>query len=421
MKKRLTALAAALMMLFVTAAPVFAADESIGDTAEIYTASELTTDFHHVVVTDSTLSYEEQVSIEEKAEEVYQANGVDLFVYVSNNKVYAPMTEAYELYRTKAKTNAAIIMVRDDESSYLYTRGRAEFMLTEDELNDILTKADAESSVADAALAFIKLTGNKLAANGVQPIPDEMQYGRLVDDAELLTETQQKQLLEKLDSISEARQMDVVVVTQYSLDGKTSTEYADDFFDYNGYGYGEDHDGILLLIGMEDRDWAITTTGKAITVFTDAGQEYMTNQFVSYLSNGDYYGGFAKFADLCDEFIEYYDETGTAYDINNLPKDPFPWGMIGIGSLFIGFIPGIITVSVMKGKLKTVKPQAAATAYTRAGSLKVTQRTDLFLYNVVNRTARPQDTGGGGGGHSGGSSTHHSSSGTSHGGSHGHF
>lgn len=421
MKKRLTALLAALMLLVAAAAPVFAADEeAIGD-AETYTDSALTTDFHHVVVLENALSYEEQVSIEAKAEEVYQANGVDLFVYTGKNPIHAPMTEAYELYRTEAQTNAAIIMLRDDENSYIYARGRAENMFTEDELNDILTRADEESSAADAALAFIRVTGNKLTANGVQPIPDERQYGRLVDDAELLTERQQEQLLEKLDSISEKRQMDVVVVTEYSLDGKTSTEYADDFFAYNGYGYGEDHDGILLLIGMEDRDWAITTTGKAITVFTDAGQEYMTDRFVSYLSSGDYYTAFATYADLCDEFIEHYDETDTAYDINNLPKEPFPWGIIGIGSLFIGFIPGIITVSVMKGKLKTVKPQAAATAYTRQGSLKITQRTDLFLYNVVNRTARPQDTGGSSGGHSGGSSTHHSSSGTSHGGSHGHF
>lgn len=415
------------MIMLTAAAPVFAAEEDIGEdigediaTVQIEEIEETAESLHHVVDNSGVLSDEEQTEIEARAEEVYQANGVDLFVYVSGNQIAAPQTEAYELYRASSKTNAAIIMVRDDQNSYVYAQGRAENILTQDELNDILSKADEEDTVANAALAFIRLTGRELSANGVLPIPDEAKYGRLVDDAGLLTESQQAQLEEKLDSISQARQMDVVVVTKYSLDGKTSTEYADDFFDYNGYGYGENHDGILLLIGMEDRDWAITTTGKAITVFTDAGQEYMTDRFVSYLSDGEYYRAFAKFADLSDEFIVHYDETGSAYDVGNLPKDPFPWGIIGAGSLFIGFIPGIITVSVMKGKLKSVKPQAAATAYTRAGSLKITQRTDLFLYNVVNRTARPQDEGGGGG-HSGGSSTHHSSSGTSHGGSHGHF
>lgn len=421
MKKRLTALLAAFMMVLAIGAPVFAADESIGDTAEIFTDSALTTAFHHVVADENALSDEEQAAIETKAEEVYQANGVDLFVYVSGDTISDPQTKAYQLYRAKAKTNAAIIMLRDQENSYIYACGRAEMMLTQDELNDILAKATQEDSAADSALAFIRLTGKQLTANGVQPIPDEKQLGRLVDDAGLMSESQQEQLLEKLNSISENRRLDVVVVTKESLDGKSSEAYADDFYDYNGYGYGDDDDGILLLIGMEERDWAITTYGKGITVFTDEGQSYMTDEFVPYLSSGEYYRAFVKFADLCDRFIEYYDENGTAYDVNNLPKAPFPWFIVGLGSLFMGFIPGIITVSVMKGKLKSVKPQAAANAYTRQGSLNITQRTDLFLYNVVNRTARPRDEGSGGGGHSGGSSTHHSSSGRSHGGSHGKF
>ena len=30
------------------------------------------------------------------------------------------------------------------------------------------------------------------------------------------------------------------------FDGKTAQAYADDYYDYNGYGYGENDDGILL-------------------------------------------------------------------------------------------------------------------------------------------------------------------------------
>ena len=39
----------------------------------------------------------------------------------------------------------------------------------------------------------------------------------------------------ELDEISEKQQCDVVVVTENSLDGKSAQDYADDFFDYNGY------------------------------------------------------------------------------------------------------------------------------------------------------------------------------------------
>lgn len=52
---------------------------------------------------------------------------------------------------------------------------------------------------------------------------------------------------------------------------------ADDFYDYNGYGYGEEGDGIIFLISMEERKWQISTCGFGITAFTDAGQEYMAD------------------------------------------------------------------------------------------------------------------------------------------------
>ena len=62
----------------------------------------------------------------------------------------------------------------------------------------------------------------------------------------------------------ERQSCDVIVVTVASLDGKTAESYADDYFDFNGYGLGQDRDGILLLLSMEDRDWAISTHGFAL-------------------------------------------------------------------------------------------------------------------------------------------------------------
>ena len=83
---------------------------------------------------------------------------------------------------------------------------------------------------------------------------------RLVDRADLLSELEEEELEARLDEISERQQADVVVVTVNSLDGKSAQDYADDFYDYNGYGIGTDKSGILLLVSMEARDWHITTT-----------------------------------------------------------------------------------------------------------------------------------------------------------------
>ena len=106
-----------------------------------------------------------------------------------------------------------------------------------------------------------------------------------------------------------------------------------------------------------------------------------------------------------------------------MPKEPFGWFGALAGASIIGLAAGLIVALSLKSQLTSVAPQAMANAYAKKGSLNVTERTDLFLYHNITRTAKPKDNEGSSGGHShsGGSSTHTSSSGRSHGGSHGHF
>ena len=232
---------------------------------------------------------------------------------------------------------------------------------------------------------------------------------RLVDQADLLTDAQEASLLSKLDTISDAREMDVVIVTTDTLNGKTPMAYADDFYDYSGYG----EDGVLLLVSTEDGDWWISTSGDGETAFTVAGVEYLGKQFQPALSDGDYIGAFNTFADDCDEFITQA-KSGDPYDTHNLPKEPFNVLMnLGI-CLVIGLIIGAVSTAVMKGKLKTVHAKAGAADYMKQGSLNVTLRQDLFLYRDVKRTEKPKSNGSGSGSHT-------SSSGRSHGGGGGKF
>ena len=83
-----------------------------------------------------------------------------------------------------------------------------------------------------------------------QKIPDSRLLPRLVDEADLLSDSEESRLLTTLDEISERQNCDVVVVTVDTIGDSTATEFADDFYDYNGYGAGENRDGILLLISM---------------------------------------------------------------------------------------------------------------------------------------------------------------------------
>lgn len=231
---------------------------------------------------------------------------------------------------------------------------------------------------------------------------------RLADDADLLTDSQERELLEKLDSISESHGMDVVIVTVDDLYGENITAMADDYNDYNGFGA----DGILLLVSEYDREWAISTAGFGITAFTDAGLDYMAGVFVEDLSNEEYYTAFGKFAELCDEFIAQA-KNGRPYDVHNLPKAPFNFKRFLLISLGVGLFVALLATGIMRSKLKTVHSRPDADQCVRPGSLVITQSREIFLYRQVLRNKRSQNRGG--------SSTHTSSSGRTHGGASGRF
>lgn len=234
---------------------------------------------------------------------------------------------------------------------------------------------------------------------------------RLVDEARLLTSSERSELISLLNEISERQNMDVVIVTVDSLDGKSPRAYADDYYDYHGYRA----DGVLLLIAMDSRDRYISTSGYGITALTDAGISYMEDRFVGDLSDGDYASAFATYAELCDDFITQA-KNGNPYDRGNLPKAAFPWGRNILISVVIGFVIAFIATAIMRSKLKSVRSKSGAADYIKQGSFHVTNANDLFLYRRVTRRARPKDSGSGGG-----SSTHRSSSGRSHGGGGGKF
>lgn len=217
---------------------------------------------------------------------------------------------------------------------------------------------------------------------------------RLVDNAQLLTEYEQLVLEERLDRASEQYDVDIVVVTVYGLGGKSARTFADDFFDYGGYGY----DGVLLLVDMESRQWYISTTGSCIDAIKNTTVDQIGDAMLPELSAGDYAGAFDTFVSQCEYYLEYGDEAGQPSAASRF-----------FVCLLVGFVIALIAVMVMKGQLKSVR-QKNAGAYQKAGSLHLTQAYELFLYRNVHRTEKPKNNG-----------SHTGSSGRSHGGGGGRF
>lgn len=264
---------------------------------------------------------------------------------------------------------------------------------------------------------------------------------KIVDHFDLLTETQEEDLEEKARKIADEYDMDVVIVIVWSLDGKSAEAYADDYFDYNGYGIGEDYSGTLFLLSMEYRDWAISTCGDSIYALTDYGIERLFESCKGYLSEDNYYKAFDVYLNQLDGYYRAYEngkpidgyhnsdvDDYIIYDPNNTDGTVYYKRKPAVGDIVrmvvvgiaVGLAIGGLVLWGLRAGMNTFRAQRNASSYIPAGSFHMTQRRDVFLYSNVSKVRR-QSSSGSGHSRGGGSSTHRSSSGRRHGGRSGKF
>ncbi len=127
---------------------------------------------------------------------------------------------------------------------------------------------------------------------------------KVYDEADLFSEAEEDALQMKAVELSEKLSLDIVILTIMDNKGKTSRDYADDFYDENGFGYGEGYDGLILLINMEDREVYISTCGKAIEYFTDARIDGVLDKVYIYLTEGNYSQGAEAFLTEVEHYVQ---------------------------------------------------------------------------------------------------------------------
>lgn len=232
---------------------------------------------------------------------------------------------------------------------------------------------------------------------------------RVIDNAGLLNSAELAGLEQLAADIAETYNFDLVIVTETDIGAARPVDYADDYFDYKGYGLGEDRDGCLFLVVMNSRDFYFSTSGRGIKILNSTAFDKLESDVVSNLSNGDYAAAFRTFIGNWEEFL-ILDAKGRSY--NFLHK----WNLaFVVGAWVIAFLIGFFIVKSWKSQMNTALPKREADTYIIPGSLAFTQKQDRFLYSTVTKKARPKTSSSGGGG------SHRSSSGRSHGGGGGKF
>ncbi len=224
---------------------------------------------------------------------------------------------------------------------------------------------------------------------------------RVVDESDLLTSEEESALEAKLDELSNTLGHDIAVVTVNELGEKDIRLFAHDYYDDNGYGIGDDDSGILLLVCISARQFAMSTCGEAMDIFDESDLISLENAFFSDLSNGYYYDAFDAFADECEYII--------TYDKKLAPV----WILISIA---VGAAIGGIVIWSMSSKHKSVRAQRGTESYMLRNTFRLDRSRDVYLYSHVTRRLKPQNNGS-----SSTSGGGRSSSGRSHGGRSGSF
>ena len=119
------------------------------------------------------------------------------------------------------------------------------------------------------------------------------------DTAAIMTEAEQNELQARAAEIAEKHRCACYIVTvgdyrDYS--GDSPYEAAKSIWNDMDFGYGDGKDGEMLMLSMDDRDFAIIAHGDyGNAVFTDYGKEKLDEVYLDNFRDNDWYGGFSDY------------------------------------------------------------------------------------------------------------------------------
>lgn len=250
---------------------------------------------------------------------------------------------------------------------------------------------------------------------------------RVYDYADMLTDEEEQSLREYIAECEEKIQADIVIVTisesvEYDLQdpdlpeafhakevGSTDwstamRDLADNFYDYNNYGYNKVHgNGVLLLDNSyegQKGSW-LSTCGNVYDYFGDYEIDQALYAVDDYIDESPY-----RAYKNCISYVTRTMEESQ----ESMPMTFAPWILVG---LVAALIYAVVNLHQNKAKDTTATNQ-----YVEGKKPKINDTRDQYLRkNVVTRRIETSSSSGGSSHRSGGhGGSHRSSSGVSHGG-----
>jgi uncharacterized protein len=237
---------------------------------------------------------------------------------------------------------------------------------------------------------------------------------RVVDLAGSFSAAEFANLEQAAGALGTQYQMDIVIVTTNDAGGKTPRAFADDFFDFGGYGVGSDYDGILLLVDFDNREVYISTSGSGIRYLTDQRIEKILDAVVAGgLSDGNTYGAALAFLQATGQYLA----AGIPSDQNTV-EEPAPNTLSLLEVLFSLALSAGVGLAIFTGTRAQYrgKPRPAVFEYRKNSLISFDIAQDSLVRTFVTTRIRPTPQPSSGGSSAGRSTVHRSSSGRTHGG-----
>ena len=387
-------------------------------------------DYHVIIMDDSDLISVEKIS--ELNEDLHRIEeNYDVSIYFIYDTSISDSEDAVIKYaqsfldsHSTSTNNVALVLAQHYYRVEAKGPQADKIKANEDELwNAFYGKANSniQDGFAEGIRSFYQLALRLINEDTYTSSSPTVRGTPLVNDyADLLSDKEEENLYVKLRKVSDKYDIDAVVVTTNSTNGKSIEDYADDFYDYNGY----KEDGVMFVIDMNEHEVYVQTSGKCISYVTDYGIDVIFDDMWSDLTNGRYYDAFVIFAKDADSIMKS-GESGHIVDVDSRPADSFGIKNVVISAI-AGAVASLFTSLIMKSKMKTVANKYYAGEYIQDNSLVLTGASDMLVNRHVSRSPIRREearvvNSHSGSSSSGGSHIHTSSSGSSHGGHGRHF
>lgn len=142
---------------------------------------------------------------------------------------------------------------------------------------------------------------------------------RVVDAADIFTDAEEAEMEARLGEIRAELGKDIVIFTDVSSYGLGHAVYSADFYDFNGYGIGDEYEGACLFVCMDPDDrgfWTCCTGPETRALFTESVANQLDDRLYLYMVDGDYGDGAA---DWIENFRNLY-KTGMPFPPTWLPE-----------------------------------------------------------------------------------------------------